>query len=134
MIVVDANVVVMALVDAGDRGDAARAAMVADDAWIAPAHMPLEVMRVLARAVRAGRLLVVDADAAARTLITMQVEYVGSDNALLQAVWGVRHNVASYDAAYLAVAVMYDVALVSFDDRLARAAERLRPGARVELL
>lgn len=96
--------------------------------------MPLEVMRVLTRAVRAGRLLAVDADAAARTLIAMQVEYVESDSALLQAVWGMRHNVASYDAPYLAVAAIYDVALVTFDGRLARAAQRLRPGIRVDLL
>lgn len=134
MIVVDANAMVMALVDSAERGDAARAAMLADNMWVAPAHLPLEVLRVLGRAVREHRLAADDGDAALQALIAMQVEYVGFDSTVLQAIWAIRHNISSYDAAYLVVAAMYDVQLVTFDARLARAAEQVRPDIRVQLL
>jgi predicted nucleic acid-binding protein len=38
-----------------------------------------------------------------------------------------RHNVSAYDAAYLAVAAEYGGRLVTFDARLAKAAEQVAP-------
>jgi len=134
LIVLDANVTVMALASPTAPGDSACAAMLADDAWIAPAHMPLEVLRTLRKAVLDDRLTTDDADTAFQALIAMQIEYVGTDVVLLQTVWAMRHNISVYDAAYLAVAAMYGAALVTFDARLARAAEHARPDIRVNLL
>ncbi len=134
MIVIDANVTVMALASPAVQGDSARAAMFADDNWIAPAHMPLEVLRTFRKAVVGDRLTADDADAAFQALIAMQIEYVGTDVVLLQTVWAMRHNISVYDAAYLAVAAMHDVALVTFDARLAQAAERTKPDIHVNLL
>jgi predicted nucleic acid-binding protein len=134
VIVVDANVAVMALVSPAGAGDSARAALLTDDILIAPAHMPLEVLRTLGKAVVGNHLSVDDADAAFQALIAMQVDYVGTDIVLLQAVWAMRHNISVYDAAYLAVAAMHDAPLVTFDARLANAAERVKPGIRVNLL
>ncbi|MGV0740875.1 type II toxin-antitoxin system VapC family toxin [Mycolicibacterium sp. XJ870] len=134
MIVVDANVVVMALSSATAQGDVAHAAMAADDDWIAPAHMPLEVMRTISKAVGGGHMNADDASAAFRTLTTMQIEYVGTDALLLQAIWAMRHNVSVYDAAYLAVAALRDAPLVTFDARLAKAAQQTTPNLRVNML
>ncbi|MEV6136361.1 type II toxin-antitoxin system VapC family toxin [Nocardia sp. NPDC051990] len=134
MIVVDANVMVMALSSPATQGNTARAAMLADDDWIAPAHMPLEVLRTLRKAVLGNHLTANDADAAFRALAAMQIVYVGTDVSLLHTVWAMRHNVSVYDAAYLAVAVLHDAPLITFDARLAKAAEQTKPDIRVTLL
>ncbi|BBX95843.1 hypothetical protein MLAC_11370 [Mycobacterium lacus] len=73
MIVIDANVIVMALASQAGQGDSARTAIIADDDWIAPAHMPLEVLRTLRKAVLGDHLTVDDAEAAFRALIAMRV-------------------------------------------------------------
>lgn len=134
MIVIDANVMVMALSSPSAQGDAARAAMLTDDGWIAPAHMPLEVLRTVRKAVLGDRLSTKDAAAAFGALTAMQIEYIGTDLALLQAVWAMRHNISVYDAAYLAIAAMHDAPLVTFDARLAKAAEQATLNVRVILL
>ena len=134
MIVVDANVMVVALSSPTADGDAARTAILADDDWVGPAHMPLEVLRTLRKAVIGRRLSPDDADAAFRALTSMQIVYIGMDVPLMEVVWTMRHNVSPYDAAYLAVAAMHDVPLVTFDARLAAAAEQTKPGIRVTLL
>lgn len=134
MIVVDANVAVMALASSAAAGDTARAAMSADGVWIAPAHMPLEVLRTLRKAVLGGHLGVDDAEGAFQALIAMQIAYATTDVVLLQAVWAMRHNISVYDAAYLALAALHDAPVVTFDARLAHAAERVKPDIRVNLL
>ncbi|MFD7843563.1 type II toxin-antitoxin system VapC family toxin [Nocardia sp. NPDC059764] len=134
MIVVDANAMVLALVDPSTKGDEARAALVADDDWCAPAHMPLEVQRTLHKAVLQSHIKASDADSAVSALISMQFEYVPADTTLQHAVWAMRHNVSTYDAAYLAVAMLNDAALVTFDARLAKVATMGRTPISVTLL
>jgi predicted nucleic acid-binding protein len=134
VIVVDASVMVVALSSPSAPGDAARAAMTADDAWLAPAHMPLEVLRTLRRAVVGGHLAEDDAVAAFTGLLSFEITYVGANDPLLRAVWAMRHNVFAYDAAYLAVAAEYDAPLVTFDSRLATAATQVMPELPVVLL
>ena len=114
-----ANVVVLALASPIDKGDAARAVLTSDDLWFAPAHMPLEVIRALRKAVVGGQLAEPDALAAFGALMAAEVTYTGATDTLLQAVWGMRHNVSAYDAAYLAVAAERGAQLVTFDARLA---------------
>jgi predicted nucleic acid-binding protein len=127
MIVVDANVMVLALVSPTDKGDAARAVLRADDLWFAPAHMPLEVVRTLRKAVVGGQLPESDALVAFGALMAAEITYTGATDTLLQAVWGMRHNVSAYDAAYLAVAAERGARLVTFDTRLVKAAEQVVP-------
>ncbi len=131
MIVVDANVMVAALISPTTQGDSARAAMYADDDWLAPAHMPLEVLRTLRKAALGGRAIPDDTNAAFHALSAMQITYVSIDIPLLQAVWAMRHNVSAYDAAYLAVAVMNDAPLITFDARLVKTAEQTVPNVQV---
>lgn len=134
MIVVDANVIVVAFTSSGSAGDAARAALLADVDWWAPAHMPLEAARTWHRAVLNKRLAKDDADSAFNTLAAAQIRYTAPDRALLHWIWTVRHNVSAYDAAYLALAAEYDAPLVTFDARLATAAELVTPALHVRLL
>ncbi len=96
--------------------------------------MPLEVLRTVHNAVRGDHLTADDADSAFRALTEMQIVYVGTDIPLLQAVWAMRQNISVYDAAYLAVAAMHDAPLITFDARLARAADQVKPYVRVALL
>jgi predicted nucleic acid-binding protein len=127
VIVVDASAMVVAPSSPTMQGEAARAAMAADDIWIAPAHMPLEVVRTLGKAVVGGRLAEDDASAAFEALLAAEITYVGPSEALLQAAWAMRHNVSAYDAAYLAIAAEHGARLVTFDTRLAKAAEQVAP-------
>lgn len=134
MIVVDASALVLALASPTSQGDAARAVLTADDTWLAPSHMPLEVMRTLRRAVVGGRIPEEDAVAAFRALMDAEVTYVGATDSLLRAVWAMRHNVSAYDAAYLATAAEYDAELITLDARLAKVAEQVVPSVSVLVL
>ncbi|WP_341329471.1 hypothetical protein [Mycobacterium shinjukuense] len=62
MIVVDAAVLVLALTSGTPQGDAARTTLIGDDSWLAPAHMPGEVLRTLHKAVLRGQLAPEDAE------------------------------------------------------------------------
>jgi predicted nucleic acid-binding protein len=127
VIVVDASVMVFALSSPTAQGDAARAALTADDTWFGPEHMPLEVISTLRKAVVGSHLAEEDAVAAYTALMAAEITYVGASDALLRAVWAMRHNVSAYDAAYLAVAAEYGGRLVTFDARLVKAAEQAAP-------
>jgi 5'-nucleotidase len=82
----------------------------------APAHE--RVIRTLRKAVVGGQLAEPDAHAAFGALMAAEITYTGTTDTLLQAVWGMRHNVSAYDAAYLAVAAERGAQLVTFDARL----------------
>jgi predicted nucleic acid-binding protein len=127
VIVVDASVMVFALSSPTADGEAARSAMAADDTGLGPAHMPLEVIRTLRKAVVSGRLRENDAVAAYDALLAAEITYIGTSEALLRAVWAMRHNVSAYDAAYLVIAAEHEARLVTFDARLAKAAEQVAP-------
>lgn len=122
MIVVDAGAWVTALVDNSPAGDAARQALTSDPAWVAPTHMPVEVLRTLRRFEAAGLLTVAQADAFAAEVGESRVRYFAPEAWLLAAIWLRRHNVSPYDAGYLALAEALRSPLVTLDERLARAA------------
>ncbi len=134
MIVIDASTMVFALSSPTAQGDAARAVLAQDDLWLAPAHMPLEVIRTLRKAMVSGAMTEADVAAAYQALAGAEITYVGTTRLLLAAVWAMRHNVSAYDAAYLAVAAQYDAQLVTLDGRLAKAAEQVAPRIPVVLI
>jgi predicted nucleic acid-binding protein len=127
MIVVDASVMVVALTSSTEQGNAARSALTADDVWIAPAHMPFEVIRTLRKAVVTHRLAEEAAVAAFAALAASELIYINANKGLLRAAWSMRHNVPAYDAAYLAVAAEYEATLLTFDGPLAKAAGQIAP-------
>jgi predicted nucleic acid-binding protein len=117
--VVDASVVVAALIDSGSDGRWARAEL-RDQDLTAPAHLHVEVSNVLRRAVLAGR---VGKDAAAlahRDLVALSVS-VFPFEPLADRVWALHPTVTAYDAVYVALAEALDVPLWTLDRRLAAA-------------
>jgi len=125
--VVDASVVVEALVD--DRGlrDAAQHEIGSGDLLIAPDLMRLEVASALRGLLTAGRLSGRDAALAMDRLGAMAVHAVPA-GLLMQRVWSLRGNLTPYDASYVAAAEISGAPLVTVDQRLAAA-----PGIRCEV-
>ncbi|MEV6214181.1 type II toxin-antitoxin system VapC family toxin [Nocardia sp. NPDC051833] len=120
MIVVDASVFVHALLNPGPLGDVCRAALEADNRWIAPQHWTVEVLSVIRRFTRAGTIT---ADQAARA-----VDAVGAldpevpvTRVFVPRIWDLRDNLTAYDAAYVAAAEAYGCDLLTTDARLANA-------------
>ncbi|MGF2953606.1 type II toxin-antitoxin system VapC family toxin [Mycobacterium sp. THU-M116] len=134
MIVVDAGVLVLALTSSAAQGDAARAALNGDDCWLAPAHMPGEVLRTLHKAVSREQLEPQDAEAAADAVTALAIEYVLPDALLLRTVWAWRHNISIYDGLYVAVAAERSAAVITVDSRLASAADQLGIPVAITLL
>lgn len=129
MIVVDATVVVVALIDGGVPGVVARARL-ADEALAAPALLDLEVTSALRGLVLGGKVDVLEAERALVRLAALPVDRA-PHGALIPRCWQLRTNVTVYDAAYVALAELLGVPLVTSDARLADA-----PGTRctIELL
>lgn len=134
MIVVDAGVLVLALTSGTPQGDAARAALNGDDGWLAPAHMPGEVLGTLHKAVLRKQLELDDAEAAADTATALAIEYVLPDALLLRTAWAWRHNISIYDGLYVAVAAERSAVVITVDRRLANATDQLGIPVAITLL
>ncbi|MGH3872203.1 MAG: type II toxin-antitoxin system VapC family toxin [Pseudonocardiaceae bacterium] len=120
MIVVDASVLIDALLDDGSVGEAAREVLADDPAWAAPGHLFVEFLSVLRRRVLRDEVRPVRAGHAVESL--GEWEIVWTDPAVTVArTWELRHNVTAFDAAYVAAAEVLDCALVTSDRRLAEA-------------
>ena len=129
MIVLDAGVGVTALVDDGIDGDIARSLLRGDE-LAAPEVFDLEVTSVLRRLEQADRLTARRAEQAMSDLADLRLERV-SHAPLVDRCWELRHNLTPYDAAYVALAEMFEVVLVTSDARLANAPG---PTCRIDLL
>lgn len=129
MIVVDASVLIDALLDDGPAGRAARTELARDRHWAAPAHLPVEVLAVTRRRLLRG--LVTPGRAADAVAALGQLEIRWTDpQAAVHRVWELRDDVGAFDAAYVAAAESLECDLVTGDRRLARA-PGLRCGLRV---
>jgi len=119
MAVVDASVLVELLRD-GDRADVVEDRLEAEEhALWAPHLIDAEIGHTLRRWVRSGELT---ADAAGRALWEvgdLPVERVEHE-LLVHVAWGLRDNFSFYDGLYVALALMLDEPLLTFDARLAR--------------
>lgn len=125
-VVLDASVVVAALVDDGPVGAWAEELLLARPS--APHVLPVEVAQVLRRAVVRGRLPDEVATLAHADLVALPVQLVAYAG-VADRVWELRHAVSAYDAWYVAVAELLDLPLATLDTRLARA-----PGPRCQVL
>lgn len=117
--VVDAGVVVAALVDAGETGRWAEM-MLLGEHLAAPHHMPSEVSNILRRAVLAGELSEDGAALAHAELVGLPVDLFPYAP-VASRVWALRANVTAYDAWYVALAELLDAEMATLDRRLARA-------------
>ena len=119
MLVVDASVLVHALADAGAGGAQARARLLGQE-LVAPELVDLEVLAVLRRHVRTGRLAPRDAELALTQLRELPLGRA-PHLPLLSRCWELKDNLSAYDAAYVALAEALGVELLTADARLVRA-------------
>jgi predicted nucleic acid-binding protein len=117
--VVDASVLVQALLDAGRDGEWARA-VVSGASLHAPDLALAEATNVLRRLERAKQITMAEANGAHEDLMQLNIELF-SFEPFAERIWELRHNFTSYDAWYVAVAEALRLPLATFDERLAKA-------------
>jgi predicted nucleic acid-binding protein len=115
VIVVDASVLATALADDGADGQLARDHL-AGQHLIAPELIDLEVLSVWRRTLTDPRR----ADLAITDLHQIRLTRV-PHHSLIDRCWQLRHNLTTYDAAYVAVAEVFNATLLTADLRLSRA-------------
>lgn len=117
--VIDASVVVAALVDRGPDGQWAEAVLLSDH-LAAPHLMPAEVANVLRRAVRTGEITSDTAAVAHAELAALPVDLFPYGPVASRA-WELRENATIYDGWYVGLAELLDADLATLDGRLTRA-------------
>lgn len=123
MIVLDASAAVALLVDSGTVGGEVAARLVQHEIAY-PSLLPYEVASALRRLAATD---VITPQLAARSLhdVTLLNGQAFEFSDIASRVWELRHNVSTYDAAYVALAELLEVPLLTLDSRL-RAAPGLR--------
>lgn len=117
--VVDASVLVAATVDSGPEGAWAEE-IIGRENLVAPDLALVEATNILRRLEAAGQLERIEAGAAARDLLQLDLELVPFAP-FADRVWELRHNLTSYDAWYVAAAEELDLPVATLDHRLAAA-------------
>ncbi len=117
--VVDASVVVAALIDGEADGPWAEAVL-GRGRLAAPELLHVEAANILRRAERAGAINSGDAAQAHDDLLDLAIE-VFPYPPLGPRVWALRTTVTAYDAWYVSLAEALDAPLATLDGRLARA-------------
>ena len=118
-LVVDASVVVAALIDGGPAGSWAEAVLVSDQI-AAPHLMPAETANILRRADLSGEISSDAAALAHADLLKLRTALFAYEP-FAERIWELRAHVTSYDAWYIALAESLDAPLATLDRRLARA-------------
>lgn len=118
MIVLDTSALVEFLVGHDAAAENVRA-VAAGERWAAPYAADLECASALRGLVRGDKLA---ADEASRALNLLRVVNVRrfDHGPLLPRIWELRHNMWPYDAAYVALAELLDVELVTVDGKFER--------------
>ena len=118
-LVVDATVVVAALVDSGPEGRWAESAL-AEGPLLAPELLPADATSILRRLERAGEISRVEAKGALGSLSRLDLE-LAPFAPFAGRVWALRADIDSYDAWYVALAEAFDCPLVTLDRSLLHA-------------
>ncbi len=118
-LVVDASVVVAALVDTGTSGRWAEELLVSDD-LAAPHLLPVEAGNILRRLALHGEISEDAAALAHADLLDLRVALFPYALDAWRA-WELRHNLTTYDASYVALAESLEAELATLDARLAKA-------------
>jgi len=117
--VVDASVLVAALVDTGPLG--AWAETVLAGGWLcAPELARVEATNIFRRLERAKRITTSDANAARNDLMRLDIGLFPFEP-FADRIWELRHNVTSYDAWYVALAEALRLPLATLDKPLSKA-------------
>jgi predicted nucleic acid-binding protein len=118
--VVDASVLVAALVDSGPHGEWAEG-IIAAGSLHAPELARIEAANILRRLERVRKLTTAEANGAYEDLIQLNVELFSFDP-FAERVWELRHNMTCYDAWYVAIAQALKLPLATLDERLSKVA------------
>jgi predicted nucleic acid-binding protein len=118
VLVVDASVLVVALVDDGPDGDLVRARL-RGASIAAPELLDVEVVSVLRRLDRGGTLSPRRTAQALGDLEDLPIQRAPHVS-LLRRCWELRRNLTAYDAAYVALAEALQATLLTADAPLAR--------------
>jgi predicted nucleic acid-binding protein len=116
--VVDASLLVAALVDSGPEGAWAEE-IVADVPLYAPELVSVEATNILRRLERAKQITSAAANAAYEDLLQLDLELFPFQP-FAQRIWELRYNVTSYDAWYVALAESISLPLATLDKKLAK--------------
>lgn len=119
VIVVDASVLAVALIDDASNGGAARERLRGEQ-LAAPELIDLEIASVWRGLARAGIVNPHRVDLALADLSEMPLQRA-PHSPLLRRCWELRDNLTIYDAAYVALAEALQCPLVTADQRLAKA-------------
>ena len=119
-VVVDASVLVAALIDTGAHGEWAEDILVSGSLH-APELARAEATNILRRLERSNQISSATANAAQDDLMQLSLETFGFDP-FADRVWELRHTVTSYDAWYVALAEALQLPLATLDSKLRAAA------------
>lgn len=117
--VVDASVLVAALVDSGSNGDWAET-IIESGSIVAPELVLVETVNVLRRLERARHISALEATSAHRDVLRLDLDLFPYEP-FAPRIWVLRENVTSYDAWYVAIAEALACPLATLDVRLTRA-------------
>lgn len=117
-LVIDASMVVAALVDAGPDGTWAEG-LLASEHLAAPHLMPVEVANILRRAALAGDISKDIAALAHGDLLDLNVELFPYEP-FAQRAWELVENLTAYDSWYVAVAESLEAPIATLDEKLSR--------------
>ena len=118
-IVIDASVIVAALVDTGTDGSWAES-LIASEMLIAPELVVVEATNILRRLELAKELSPLESGLAQKDLMRLDVQLFPF-HPFAERIWALRNNVTSYDAWYVALAEAIDCSLATLDLKLRKA-------------
>ncbi len=115
-VVIDASVVIAALVDSGPHGDWAEEVL-ASGMLQATELVRAEATNIFRRLERAKLIATPEANAAQADLMQLDIELFPFEP-FASRIWELRHNMASYDAWYVAIAESLRLPLATLDEPL----------------
>ena len=118
-VIVDASVLVSALVGAGVEGRWSES-LIEENQMSAPELVMAETINSLRRLEGSGQITRREADSAFRDLSDFKIS-LHPFEPFADRVWDLRFNLTSYDAWYVALAESLDCALATLDARISRA-------------
>lgn len=119
IVVIDASVMVAALVDSGPEGRWAEA-VVGENELAAPESLLIEATNILGRLERRRAISRIEANGAMRDLLRRDIELLPFAP-FANRVWELRHDLSGHDAWCVAAAEAFGLPLATLDHRLCRA-------------
>ena len=118
-IVIDASVIVAALIDTGGDGIWAES-VIASETLVAPELAMVETTNILRRLELAKELSAAASGLAQKDLMRLDIRLLPF-HPFAERVWALRKNITSYDAWYVALAEALDCSLATLDIKLKNA-------------